>query len=91
MFYNVFILYSFMVLRTRINTSEEAVPPMAHTISDFLSQRFAQVIIKQRLVRSNIALNIINPIARLFFFISFIYSLFYKHKSSSLHSSILHV
>jgi hypothetical protein len=68
MFYNVFILCSFMVLRTRINTSEEAVPPMAHTISDFLSQRFAQVIIKQRLVRSNITLNIINPIARLFFF-----------------------
>lgn len=39
---------SFMVLRTRINTSEEAVIPMAQTISDFLTQRFAQVVIKQR-------------------------------------------
>lgn len=39
---------TFMVLRTRTNTPEDTVPPMAHIISEFLVQRFAQVIVKQR-------------------------------------------
>ncbi|VDH93408.1 Hypothetical predicted protein, partial [Mytilus galloprovincialis] len=41
-------LDSFMVLRTRMNTPDDTVALMANIISEFLSQRFAQVLVKQR-------------------------------------------
>ncbi|XP_033724899.1 death domain-containing protein 1-like [Pecten maximus] len=38
----------FIVLRTRTNIAEENTPPIASAIFEFLSKRFAQVIVKQR-------------------------------------------
>ncbi|KAK3095023.1 hypothetical protein FSP39_009314 [Pinctada imbricata] len=41
-------LEKFVVLRVRLNTDPDTLPLMAEAISDYLSQRFAQVILKQR-------------------------------------------
>ncbi|KAL3885307.1 hypothetical protein ACJMK2_025385 [Sinanodonta woodiana] len=41
-------LDSFMVLRTRTNVEPDQVAPMAHQLTGFLTQKFAQVILKQR-------------------------------------------
>lgn len=38
----------FIVLRTRTNVAEETISPIASAIYEFLSKRFAQVIVKQR-------------------------------------------